>query len=321
MTYLLTTSQNRGLARSIIGALVPPAGEGKSSPYHVSVLTYPSQSPYLPPDMPANPVEHKTTDFSASSLKSAFAGYDLVISTVAGSDYDLQVRIIDAVVEAGVKRYMPDEFGHDSLNRRIQERMPRVDARAKTIEYLRTLSSSNGTNFEWAAIAFGYVLDTALTSGNFGIDMQWQSATIHGTGDERFAVTSLRRAGIAVASTIRHWDEIKNQYLYSAGTLTSAREVLACLDIISGFDYSVDYSDVSDCLREGKKRIERGYPDSGMFLLEKSILCDESLKATEAFQKNSANRLLQLELETVDSIVRTAYHEFNHRGNPGCGCR
>jgi hypothetical protein len=299
---------------------MPPAGKNKSSSYHVAVLTYPSQSPYLPPDVPANPVEHKTTDFSASSLKLAFAGQDLVISTVAGSDYDLQVRIINAVVEAGVKRYMPDEFGHDSLNKRIQERMPRVAARAKTIGYLRNLSSSRGTEFEWAAIACGYVLDTALISGNFGIDMLWQSATIHGTGDERFAATSLRRAGTAVASVIRHWDEIKNQYLYSAGTVTSAREVLACLDIISGSECTVDYSDVHDCLREGKKRIERGYPDSGMFLLEKSILCDESLKATEAFEKDSANKLLQLKSETVDGIIRTAHHEFNHRGNPSCGC-
>lgn len=37
----------------------------------------------------------------------------------------MQFHIIDAVVTAGVKRFIPDEFGHDTLNRVIQSRIPK----------------------------------------------------------------------------------------------------------------------------------------------------------------------------------------------------
>lgn len=49
------------------------------------------------------------SDFDFASLQRALTGQDLVISTIAGG-YELQACIIDVIVAAGVKRFMPYEF-------------------------------------------------------------------------------------------------------------------------------------------------------------------------------------------------------------------
>ncbi|KAF2009246.1 hypothetical protein BU24DRAFT_85738 [Aaosphaeria arxii CBS 175.79] len=309
---------NHDISSAIIDALAQYRIEGSKS-FEVTALTYPSQT--IPPatNDPHFPIQHKKSDFTDSSLRSSLAGQDLVISTTAAGDYHFQVRIIDAAIAAGVTRFVPNEFGQDSLNEEIQQRMPQSAQRAKVIDYLRRTSHAR-PDFEWCAVATGCILDTLLPSGDLGFDLQWQSASIHGTGHEFFAASSLERVGLVMASIIRRWDQTKNKYLYAAGVLTTAQSILGCLERCSEATWSTSYSDVEECVREGHSRIQRGWPDSGMFLLGKSVLFDEELRAIDVFNDYNANGLLQLEPETVSEIVEQTYRKFKDRGKPGCGC-
>ena len=252
-------------------------------------------------------------------MKSAFTGQDLIIGTTAGGDFHQQISIIDAAIAAGVKRFMPNEFGHDTLNKGIEARIIKSAGRAKVLQYLQKVSTDM-PDFEWVGVATGYTLDTGLISGNLGFDLEWHSATIHGIGTETFAASSLQRVGQVVARVISNWKEVKNQYIYAAGALTSANEILRSAEMATQREFTVGNYDVEDCIREGEARIQRGHPDSGMFLLERSILYDEQLGAAEPFQSRSSNKLLHLEPESVERIVANAYHDLKHHGRPGCGC-
>lgn len=288
--------------------------------YQVSVLTFLSQTLSLPSHVSSNAVEHKKSDFTPKSLEDAFAGQDLVISTMSGGDVDLQTRIIDAMVSAGVKHFIPHEFGHDTLNTRIQERIPKYAGRVKVLEHLKNIASKGTQGFDYIGIATGYTLDSNLISGTMGFDMQWHSATIHGIGTEPFAACSLERIGQVVVSVIQHWDKIKSHYIYAAGVVTSANEILRCAEQATGHEFTVGNHDVEDSVREGTSRIERGFPDAGMALLERSILYDEQLDAVAPFRSHSANELLGLPKESVKDVVGKAYHDLQHYGKPGCGC-
>ena len=285
--------------------------------YQVSVLTFPSQTLSLPTHVSPSAVEHKKSDFTPKSLEAAFAEQDLVISTMSGGDDELQTRIIDAVLAAGVKRFIPHEFGHDTLNKGIQNRIPKYAGRAKVLKHLESKANHE---FDYIGIATGYTLDSNLISGTMGFDMQWHSATIHGIGTEPFAASSLERIGHVVVSVIQHWDVIKSDYIYAAGVVTSANEVLRCAEQATGQEWTVGNHDVEDSVREGESRIERGFPDAGMALLERSVLYDERLDAVAPFKMNSASELLGLKVESVAEIVTKAYHDLQHYGKPGCGC-
>lgn len=280
-------------------------------------MTFPSQTLSLPTHVSPSAVEHKKSDFTPKSLEAAFAEQDLVISTMSGGDNELQTRIIDAVLAAGVKRFIPHEFGHDTLNKGIQNRIPKYAGRAKVLKHLESKANHE---FDYIGIATGYTLDSNLISGTMGFDMQWHSATIHGIGTEPFAASSLERIGHVVVSVIQHWDIIKSDYIYAAGVVTSANEVLSCAEQATGQEWTVGNHDVEDSVREGESRIERGFPDAGMALLERSVLYDERLDAVAPFKMNSASELLALKVESVAEIVTKAYHDLQHYGKPGCGC-
>lgn len=310
---------NWELCLSIINALLPSDGRHAHSNLQLSVLTNNSSWLRLPPHLNSGCIQHRKTDFSAISLRAAFAGQDLIISTTAGGDADQQIDIVDAAVAAGVLRFMPHEFGQDTLNKEISKRLRKSAGRAKVIEHLQKTSSDH-QDFEWVGVATGYTLDTGLISGNMGFDMEWHSATIHGVGNEIIAASSLQRVGQVVARVLTHWETVKNQYIYAAGILTSASEVLRSAENATHREFTVGNYDVEDCIREGEARIKQGYPDSGMFLLERSILYDEELSAAEPFKSRSSNKLLQLAPESVETIVNNAYHDLKHHGKPGCGC-
>lgn len=238
---------------------------------------------------------------------------------MSGGDSDLQIRIIDAAIAAGVKRFVPHEFGHDTMNKEIQLRITKYAGRAKVIEHLRKASDANA-DFQWVGVATGYTLDTNLISGSFGYDMEWHSATIHGIGTEPFAVSSLQRIGQVVQRVVAYWEDVKNTYIYAAGAMTSANEILRSAEKVTGHEWTVGNYDVKECIREGEARIQRGFPDSGMFLLERSVLYDEQLDASGPFTLSRANQMLDLPTESVQVIVKTAYHDLKHHGRPGCGC-
>lgn len=311
--------QNWELCLTIVSALIQTNLDLHHIKYQVTVLTYPSQTLSLPAHVSADTIKHRMSDFSSESLQAALKSQDLVISTTSGSDSELQIRIVDAAVAAGVKRFIPHEFGQDTLNKNIQARISKYGGRAEVLSHLRQIRESD-PSFEWVAVATGYTLDRGLISGDLGLDMEWHSATIHGIGTESFAVSGLERVGLVILKVIQHWDQIKNSYIYAAGAITSANEILRSAERITGCEWTVGNYDVEDCVREGEARIKRGFPDAGMTLLERSVLYDEGLNACSPFQQQSSNDVLQLPSESIDKIVETAFHDLKRHGKPGCGC-
>jgi hypothetical protein len=269
-------------------------------------------SPYI--------IKHAKSDFSSQSLRSVFAGQDLVISTMSGGDYELQIKLIDALIAADVRHFIPHEFGQDTMNERIQARSQKSAGRAKVLEYLQARSSKAKPDLDWIGIATGYTLDTNLISGDLGFDMEWHSATIHGIGTELFAVSSLERVAQVVLRVVQQWDQIKSHYIYAAGVVTSAHEILRCAENATGREWTAGNYDIEDSVKEGTVRIQRGFPDAGMALLERSVLYDKELDASAPFQSASSNRLLRLQTESVQDIVDKAYHDLQHYGRPGCAC-
>jgi hypothetical protein len=216
-------------------------------------------------------------------------------------------------------RFIPHEFGHDTLKLGIQKRIPKYVGRAKVLHHLQKASQAN-PGFDWTAIATGYTLDVGIISGDLGLDLEWHSATLHGFGDECFAASSLERVGKVVASVIQRWNDVKNHYLYAAGVITCANEIIRSAESVTDCEWTVGTGDIEDCIREGESRIAKGYPDAGMCLLERSVLYDDELDASAPFQSQESNEVLHLSPESVHTIVENAYHDFRNHGKPGCGC-
>ncbi|KAK3708965.1 hypothetical protein LTR37_011129 [Vermiconidia calcicola] len=268
----------------------------------------------------SNGVTYHTHDLS-ESLKPLFFELKphLVISTASGGSFETQKNIIDSTIEAGIPQFIPSEFGQDSLNTCVQERLPPSRERARVIKYLERQADDG--HISWVAVATGSALDRGLLSGNLGFDLKWQSATLHGEGTERFAASSSAWIGRVVLAVIERWQEVKNQYLYVAGVTTSANEVIDQLEKITSKSFVAGRAEVEECVREAERRLEQGFPDAGMFLMERSVLYDQKIDAVRSFEESDAVSKLGLEKERIaDTIKGVVHNQQHHGGAPGCGC-
>lgn len=243
----------------------------------------------------------------------------MVFSCRSGGSFEHQKDIIDALISTSTPRFVACEWGQDNLNPKVQDRLPPLREKARVISYLRAQQAKH-KSFTWIGVATGCSLEQSLLSGNLGFDIEWQSATIVGNGNENFAASSSSWPGIVASKLLAHWDELKNRHLYAAGLVTSANEILGVLREQTGQEWTTGNVDVEDTIHEAERRLERGFPDAGMFLMERSVLFDEELDAVRPFTSQDAKGKLCLKGESLGSVVEKVLHEFKHHGKGGCGC-
>lgn len=214
---------------------------------------------------------------------------------------------------------MPSEYGHDTQNQDLQARLPPYKERARAIEYLQHLSKDG--EIEWVAVATGTVLDRGLLNGNLGFDIKWQSAALAGNDNLDFPGSSTAWDGKVVAAVIKHWNEVKNQYLYVAGLTPNSRAIIKSLEKARKKEFAVSRDDVRGYVQEAQRRMKQGFPDAGMFLMERSVLYDEDLGNVKPFQQDDAKQKLGLAGEKLEDIIQAVMHDYEHHGGQGgCGC-
>ena len=133
------------VGRPIVSALLA------SGLFKVSALTRPSSTSTIPPT-----VTTIKTDYTRDSLVEAFRGQDAVVSTIATSNLTDQKLIIDAAAAAGVKRFIPSEFGWDTSGDIGLEVAPCTSMKVDIVKYLREKESSRMT---WTSVVNGLWLD------------------------------------------------------------------------------------------------------------------------------------------------------------------
>lgn len=152
-----------------------------------------------------------------------------------------------------------------------------------------------------------------------GIDITWQSATVFGRGDEESFSSSPEFVGAAVAAVVARWDGFAGRYLRVAGLRTSSEGVIAELERQTGKEFEIGRVEREEGVQEARKRIEGGWPDAGMFLLERSVLADE--ECFEGFVADEGLREeLDLEEQRLEEVIKSVLHDLKHHGKGGCGC-
>jgi saccharopine dehydrogenase-like NADP-dependent oxidoreductase len=92
-------------------------------------------------------------DYPEVELLEAFQGQDAVISTIATSGAVQQKAIIDAAIKAGVKRFVPSEFGSDTRNEKAMAILPQYfKGKLETVKYLKGKEKEGLT---WTAFVTG----------------------------------------------------------------------------------------------------------------------------------------------------------------------
>lgn len=93
--------------------------------------------------------------YEHDELVAAFKGQDAVISTITTAAANGQKPLIDAAIAAGVRRFIPSEFGNDLRATEAVKLVPFFEDKVETLNYLKARQDK----IEWTAIPNGAFYD------------------------------------------------------------------------------------------------------------------------------------------------------------------
>lgn len=166
---------------------------------HGSKTTYP------------NNVKVVDVDFtSVESLVEPLKGQDAIVSTLAEEVLDLQINIIDAAILAGVRRFVPSEFG-SNLDNKNTRALPVFARKVKTQDYL--IEKAKTTSLTYTFVYNGPFLDWGLEH-HFILNTSEYKPSLFDGGVQPFSTTTLETISQATIALLEHPEETKNRAIY-----------------------------------------------------------------------------------------------------------
>jgi uncharacterized protein YbjT (DUF2867 family) len=182
--------------------------------FEVTVLSSSGNTSSLPSTVKVIKVDYSSQDSLISSLR----GQEAFISAIP--KHGEQPALIDAAIAAGVQRFIPSEFGSNTIGNDKVRALPVFAGKLKTQEYLRAKQDQISHTF----LINGLFLDWGLSIG-------WLAnligkSDINDDGDSVHSFTLLADIAKAVAGILKHPEETKNRGVYVQSAALSQNQVL-----------------------------------------------------------------------------------------------
>jgi len=257
--------------------------------------------------------------FTLAELTAAFQNQDAVVIALstgpvtAGGKDGLAFRLIDAAVAAGVKRFIPSEFGANNLDARARSLIPTYDIKGHMLEYLiQACAASKGKDkaMSWTSISCGSWLDWALDpskSGNFiGIDVKAKTAIVYDSGDCRFAATTSRNTGLAVAKALLQPHVSADRQIFLCDFMASTNEIVGALERETRERFRVERRESAPLFRAWRDKYDAGDGGAAFPLLAMSFGADVDVGYDFPKEQQVWNAKLGLPEVSLEEVVKEA---------------
>lgn len=238
-------------------------------------------------------------EFDTASLTKALQGVDAVVSTVGTSSIAPQRILIDAAINAGVKRILPSEFGCDLDNLHARELpvfMHKVDIQDYLIEKAKNDEISYTFVYNASFLDWGIQYDFLLKTSDY-------KPIIIDEGNHVFTSTTMSTVGDSVVGILNHPEETKNRPVYIED-IKITQNILFDLakKVAPEKPWQPEYVKLEDLVAHSNERLVQGLLDMetfGPYLLQ-SIMAPGY---GGDFAKTD-NELLGLKRKTEEDIIK-----------------
>ncbi|KAH0565101.1 hypothetical protein GP486_001501 [Trichoglossum hirsutum] len=215
-----------------------------------------------------------------------------------------QRKIIDAAAKAGVKRFLPSEYGTNTANAEILKVSKFSASKADVTEYLKQTNATN-PGLTWTSVIVGPFFDWNIKSGSLGFGISSGTATIFDGGDKRFSTTNLATIGRAVASVLAHPAETANKHVYVSSFNTTQNEILSSLEKATQKTWTIKQRTTKEAMATGAEKLASG-DRSGFYDMVLGITYGDGYGTDFAKDTTDglSNELLALPKEELDVVIK-----------------
>ncbi|CCF47008.1 isoflavone reductase [Colletotrichum higginsianum] len=241
---------------------------------------------------------------SVESLTAAFVGQDAVvsaISTVAVIVPGAQDPLIDAAAAAGVKRFVPSEYGLNTRNLEGEILGDWLKAKTAAVDYLIKKAEEN-PGFTWTGVGTSLFFDWSITRGIYGISLENKSITIFDSGDQKVSTTSLSFLAEGIAAVLRHPGETANKYINIVEFEVTQNQLHKLFEEETGAIFTVEHKTADEAERVGKEKLAAGGRFPFEEFLQKYWFGDGPGHAIK--EEDKANKVLELPQSDLREVVR-----------------
>ncbi|EGR48306.1 uncharacterized protein TRIREDRAFT_78476 [Trichoderma reesei QM6a] len=243
-------------------------------------------------------------DLAVDELTTALAGQDAVIAAFPLGQGDQHLRLVEASFHAGVKRFIPADFGScDAADALPQEYLPLYRRKTLVRERCEAFAARPGSAFTWTALVCGHFFDHGLRHGLLHFDFATRTAQILDGGHARASASTLRRIAEATVRVLQRPEQTSNRRLYVQSFNPTQLEILAALEKAMGEKWTVRQVDSKAYLEDARKRLESDDEEAVLVAVEDIVFVLGALDADWTKRDGFAMELLGLEDERLEDVV------------------
>lgn len=183
--------------------------------FEVTVLSQSGNTSGLPSTVKTVKVDYSSQD----SLVNALKGQDAYVSNVP--NHEEQPALIDAAISAGVKRFIPSEFGSNISGNANTAALPVFKGKKITQDYLKQKTNE----ISYTLINNGLFLDWGVQLG-FLVNLKGEPTRVFDGGNDRHSFTLLSDVAQAVVGVLKHPKETQNRAVYVQSAALSQNEAV-----------------------------------------------------------------------------------------------
>lgn len=209
--------------------------------------------------LPASPsLQIREVDYhSVKSLQQAMKSVDAVVSTLTTAFVGQQNSLIDAAAAAGVKRFIPSEFGCNTLNAHAQI-LPVFAPKVQTQKYLQQWAKPQ-KSFTYTVLLNGPFLDRGLTG--YILDLKHRQCTLYDSGNRPFSTTTLSYVVAAMVAILRQPERTANRAIFISNALVTQLGLLEIAKEKDNGPWKIEHVSTDDLVTESHAELKKEDPN------------------------------------------------------------
>ncbi|KAK1753910.1 hypothetical protein QBC47DRAFT_346525 [Echria macrotheca] len=260
----------------------------------ITVLT---RTPPSPSAFPSD-ITVKVVDYtSLPDLTAALTGIDAVISAVPTFAALTQKLIIDASLAAGVKLFIPSEYGLDSTGARINADFPSWRPKSQISDYLAELKSQD--KIDYALVMVGLFLDWGMEG--ILLDLKGKSVQLWDGGNTPISLTTVGEIAKTVVGVLEGKNGGKTELRVKNINISQRRLYELATDVVGKEGWTVTELDTVAAVEKARENIANGVPDRSYAFLKRAVVDGTYGSVWKAEEDDS--ELMGLKTFTEDDVL------------------